>query len=55
MNSRIDTLLNKFKLQDRIYKGKITNDLLEHNYSKCYEILEKEREKSINFLTKSLK
>ena len=55
MNSRIDTLLNKFKLQDRIYKGKITNDLLEHNYSKCYEILEKERKRTIDFLNNALK
>ena len=55
MNSRIDTLLNKLKLQNRVYKGKINDELLNHDYSKSYEILEKEREKTINFLTNSLK
>lgn len=55
MNSRIDTLINKFKLKDRRYNGKrITKENLEHNYTEAYKILEKEREKSKNFLIKTL-
>ena len=54
MSSRIDTLLNKFKLQDRRYTGKITEEDLKHDYTEAYKILEKEREKSLNFLKKAL-
>ena len=54
MNSRIDTLLKKFKLEDRWYEGEIKKEQLKTDYTKAYEILEKERKKSINFLKKAL-
>ena len=54
MNSRIDTLLSKFKLEDRRFNGSITNELLTCDYSKAKEILKIEKEKSINFLKKAL-
>ena len=54
MSSRIDTLLDKFKLQDRRYTGKITEENLKHDYTEAYKILEKEREKSLNFLKRAL-
>lgn len=54
MNSRLDTLLTKFKLMDRKFKGKITENLLKCNYSNAKIILEKEREKSMQFLRKAL-
>ena len=54
MNSRIDTLINKFNLKNRRYAGKITEDNLKHDYTEAYEILEKEREKSRKFLEKAL-
>lgn len=54
MNSRIETLLSKFKLEDRKFKGKITEGLLKCNYTEAKKILEKEREKSMDFLKKSL-
>ena len=55
MNSRIDTLLSKFKLEDRRYNGKkITKENLKHNYTEAYKILEKERKKSEEFLKKAL-
>ena len=55
MNSRIDTLISKFKLKNRKYNGKcITKENLEHDYTEAYEILEKEREKSKAFLEKAL-
>lgn len=55
MNSRIETLINKFNLKDRKYNGeKITEENLNHDYTEAYEILEKEREKANNFLKKAL-
>lgn len=54
MNSRIETLINKFKLENREFSGKITNENLQHDYSKAYEILEKEKEKSLIFLKDAL-
>lgn len=52
MNSRIDTLLNKFELKDRRYKGKITQELLRSDYEKYYEKIKVEREKAEKFLDK---
>lgn len=54
MNSRLDTLLSKFKLDDRRYKGKITKKDLKCDYTEAYKILDKERIKSISFLKKAL-
>ena len=54
MNSRLDTLLSKFKLEDRRYKGKITKKDLKCDYTESYNILDKERIKSMNFLKKAL-
>lgn len=56
MNSRIDTLISKFKLDDRRYNGtNITKENLIHDYSEAYKILENERRKSLNFIMNSLK
>ena len=55
MNSRIDTLINKFELKNRKFENKITEENLKHDYTKAYEILEKERKKSFDFLKKELK
>ncbi len=54
MNSRVDTLIKKFKLKNRRYNGKITRENLEHDYSEAYKVLEIEREKSKRFLEKAL-
>ena len=54
MNSRLDTLLKKFELEDRWYEGEIKKEQLKTDYTKAYEILEKEREKSMKFLKKAL-
>lgn len=55
MNSRIETLLSKFKLKNREYNGKeITKENLNHDYTEAYTILEKERNKSLSFLKKAL-
>ncbi len=55
MNSRIETLISKFNLKDREFKGKITEKHLQHDYTEAYKILEEEREKARNFIINALK
>ena len=54
MNSRIETLINKFQLKNREFTGKITKENLEYDYSDAYKILDKERDKSKKFLKNAL-
>ena len=54
MNSRLDTLLSKFELENRKFNGSISDDLLKCDYSNAKKILEKEKEKSKKFLCKAL-
>lgn len=54
MNSRLETLLSKFKLEKRRYNGKITDELLKHDYNETYKILDKERKKANDFIKKAL-
>ena len=54
MNSRIETLLKKFKLEDRKFNGILNKDSFNHNYEKAYKILEEERIKAKRFLMKAL-
>ena len=54
MNSRLETLIKKFKLKDRKFEGKITEKNLNHDYTEAYKILEEERKKSDKFLKKAL-
>lgn len=55
MSSRLDTLIEKFKLVNRKYNGiNITNGNFEHDYTEAYAILEKERIKSRDFLLKAI-
>lgn len=55
MNTRLETLLDKFKLENRYYnEKKITEENLNHNYSEAYKILEQERNKSNKFIEKAL-
>ena len=55
MHSRIETLLKTFELQSRLYKGKITKDILQNDFSDAHNILAKEREKAENFLKNAFK
>lgn len=56
MNSRLDTLISKLKLENRKYNGKcITYENMNHDYTEAYKQLEIERKKSINFLKNALK
>ena len=55
MNSRIETLINKFNLKNREYNGKeITKENLNHDYTEAYKILKEERKKSMTFLMNAL-
>ena len=54
MNSRIDTLLSKLRLQDRKFIN-WDNISLKHDYTHVSKILEEEKEKSIEFLKNALK
>lgn len=53
MNSRIDTLLKKLCLEDRLPGNVSDEDIFKCDYSKAYELLETERKKSYDFLKKS--
>lgn len=52
MHSRIETLLKTFKMEDRIFNGKIDANIFDNNYSKTHEILKQEREKANEFFKK---
>jgi hypothetical protein len=54
MNSRIDTLLSKFKLESRRFNGEINDELIICDYTEVKKILEKEKFKSKEFLRKAL-
>jgi len=55
MDSRLDTLISKFKLVNRRFDGQqITKENENNDYTLAYDILKKEREKSIQFIKKSL-
>ena len=52
MNSRLDTLLNKFNLQYRKFNGKIEKEIFESDYKATLKILESEQDKSKKFIEK---
>lgn len=54
MNSRIETLLNTLKLNNRYVEKRIPKELLSTNYSNNKKVLNKERKKAILFLKKAL-
>lgn len=55
MNSRIDTLLKKLKLENKKVDNKIENHILNHDYTEAYQIIKKEKEKSEKFLKQAIK
>lgn len=55
MNSRIETLLKKFQLEDRKFMGRIEENNLKYNYVQTYDILDNERNKAYNYLSNALK
>lgn len=55
MGSRIDTLLEKFDLNDRKYNGALLKDIEIVDYSKTEEVLNEERKKSFFFLKNAIR
>jgi hypothetical protein len=55
MNSRIDTLLSKFKLEDRKWENiKTENNIFDIDFSHIPPIIEAERNKALNYLKSAL-
>lgn len=54
MGARIDTLLSKFKMNNRKFDNTIKEDMLKIDCSYAYEVLNTEKEKSISFLKRAL-
>lgn len=54
MNSRIDTLLDTFSLQDRKLKTNDIQDMKSIDYQKVFEVLEKEKMKETEWIKKAL-
>ncbi|MBQ3053310.1 MAG: polysaccharide pyruvyl transferase family protein [Clostridia bacterium] len=54
MSSRIDTLLSTLRLQDRRWSGQKGEVVFEKEYAHISEILQKERQKAIDFLKKAM-
>ena len=54
MYSRIETLLKKFEIKDRVCNGKITDKNINCDYSNIDVILEEERKKAKGFIKKAL-
>ncbi len=54
MSSRIYTLLNTFKLQNRIIKDDIHEDIIKIDYTETMKILQEERKKEENFIKNAL-
>ena len=53
MYSRIETLLKKFEIENRMFNGKITLDILNNDYKNAHRILNSEREKVYKFIKKA--
>lgn len=54
MNSRLNTLINKFNLQDRKVKDDFTEENMKIDYKNINRIIEQEKQKTYNFLNKYL-
>lgn len=54
MNSRIETLLNLFNMNDRLEKNVLNDDIFKTNFKSIDAIIEEEREKAINYLKNAL-
>ena len=55
MNSRIDTLLQTFKMKNRLYVDNISNITIEQNFSEGKEILKGLRKESFIYLKSNIK
>ncbi len=55
MNTRIETLLDKFELSNQIYNGtNISSNNLKHDYNRAFNILKEEQKRSYSFFVNAL-
>lgn len=54
MFSRIESLLSKFDMENRIFTEKISDEILNNDFSQVDTILKQERKKADEFLKKAL-
>jgi len=54
MHSRIETLLKTFKMENRIYNGKVIQEIFDYDFELVSKILFEERKRVENFLLRSL-
>lgn len=54
MNSRLETFLSKFNLQNKGFNGRIEKAMLEVDYKEAYQILEDEKDKFNEFLDNAI-
>jgi len=54
MSSRITTLLNKFELEDRLYKGKLQDNILECDFTKANTILSSEQKRAEKYIKEAI-
>jgi len=54
MNSRLETLTQKFGLDKQCFKGRISDESIECNYNEVDEILENERKKFEAYINKAV-
>ena len=54
MMSRLDTFLKKFHLERKYVDSGLPNDILESDYQKGYEVLSKERQKTMEYLKSAM-
>lgn len=54
MSSRMSSFMPKFHLENRFYSGRLLDDILEHDYSEGYQVLELERKRSEEYLDQYL-
>lgn len=54
MHSRIETLLDKFEMQNRIFVDEISEDILSYDGAKAEKVLDEERQKANAFLERVL-
>lgn len=54
MNSRLDTLLIKFNMENRLYDNLMDEEIFNVNFTEVDEIIKHEKEKTVNYLKNAL-
>ena len=54
MNSRLETLVNKLKIEDRFFSNKITDEMLSIDFERIDKIIVEEKKISYDFISHNL-